>query len=188
MQRSIDNTAGRGGKESMEVSKLFSEAEIAKTVGRLADRIRRDYQGRNPLLVGCLTGSFVFMADLVRRLGIPLECDFMKVSSYEERMTAGEVKLILDVTLPVAGRDVIVVDDIVDTGQSVSFICDRLKSKGAKSITTCVLLYKESERQTIPKERIEYLGFTVPDVFVVGYGIDCAHRHRELTYIGAVKT
>ena len=188
MQRSIGNTASHGGGESTEVRRLFSEERIAETVGRLADRIRQDYGGRNPLLMGCLTGSFVFMADLVRRIGIPLECDFMKVSSYEDRMTAGEIKLLLDASLPVAGRDVIVVDDIVDTGQSLSFICDRLKSKGPKSITSCVLMYKESERQTIPKERIDYLGFTVPDVFVVGYGIDCAHRHRELPYIGAVKT
>lgn len=170
----------------MKVTPLLTEVKIAETVGRLAGQIRRDYAGQNPLLIGCLTGSFVFMSDLVRKIAIPLECDFMKVSSYEDRMSAGELKLILDNTLPVAERDVLVVEDIVDTGASLKFICERLQSKGPKSLKTCVLLYKESARVTLPKEGIDYLGFTVPDVFIVGYGIDCAQEHRELPYIGAV--
>lgn len=171
----------------MEVTRLFTEDQIADVVARLAGEIKKDYAGKNPLLIGCLTGSFVFMADLVRKLGIPLECDFMKVSSYEDRMSAGEIKLLLDNTLPVEGRDVLIVEDIVDTGQSLRFICDRLKSKKPKSLKTCILLYKESPRMTLKKEAIDYLGLTVPDVFIVGYGIDCAQEHRELPYIGSVK-
>lgn len=171
----------------MSVKQLFSESQILEVVEGLAKRISRDYQGKNPLLIGCLTGSFVFMADLVRRLGIPIECDFMKVSSYEDRMSAGEIKLLLDATLPVAGRHVLIIEDIVDTGQSLTYITQRLKSKKPASIESCVLLYKESPRITVPKDSIKYLGMTVHDVFIVGYGIDCAQKHRELPYIGHIE-
>lgn len=172
----------------MEVTPLITEARIKETVKRLSDDLRRDYKDKNPLLIGCLTGSFVFMADLVRYLAFPLECDFMKVSSYEDRMTAGELKLLLDNTLSVKDRHVVVVEDIVDTGASLKFICERLESKGPASISTCVLIYKESPRATIPKNGIDYLGVAIPDVFIVGYGIDCAQRYRELPYIGSVKS
>jgi len=171
----------------MEIKPLIAAEEIGGKVSEIASRISRDYDGRTPLLVGCLTGSFVFMADLVRGLSIPVECDFMKVSSYEDRMTAGEIRLILDNTLPVEGRDVILVEDIVDTGASLSFLRRRLSSKGPASLRSCVLIYKESPRISIRKEEIDYLGFVVPDVFIVGYGIDCAQRWRELPYIGAVE-
>lgn len=171
----------------MEIRPLINGAEIKDIVLKLASKIKKDYKDKNPLLIGCLTGSFVFMADLVREISMPLECDFMKVSSYEDRMTAGELKLILDNTLPVKGRDVIVVEDIVDTGASLSYICERLKTKKPKGLATCVLLYKESPRTTLPKEKIDYLGITIPDLFIVGYGIDYAQRHRELPYIGSVK-
>jgi len=171
----------------MSVKQLISEKEVLEVVGNLARRIGRDYQGKKPLLIGCLTGSFVFMADLVRRLTIPVECDFMKVSSYEDRMSAGEIKLLLDATLPVKDRHVIVIEDIVDTGQSLTFILERLRSKNPKSLESCVLLYKESPRITIPKNSILYLGSAVPDVFIVGYGIDYAQNHRELPYVGYVE-
>lgn len=171
----------------MEIKPLINEPQIQRAILKLAGQIKIDYKRRNPLLIGCLTGSFVFMADLVRNLAIPLECDFMKVSSYEDRMTAGKLKLLLDNTLPVNGRDVIVVEDIVDTGASLKFICEHLRAKNPASLATCVLLYKESPRVTIPKEKIDYLGMAIPDVFIVGYGIDYAQHYRELPYIGAVK-
>jgi hypoxanthine phosphoribosyltransferase len=170
----------------MEMTPLITEERIAEAVERLASEIRRDYAGKRPLLIGCLTGSFMFMADLVRRIGLPLECDFMKVSSYEDRTTAGEIALLLDNTLPVAGRDVLLVEDIVDTGASLQFIRERLAGKRPGSLATCVLLYKESPRVTIPKGEIDYLGIAIPDVFVVGYGIDYAQRYRELPFIGAM--
>jgi hypoxanthine phosphoribosyltransferase len=171
----------------MKVKELFSEKHILETVGRLSAKIAADYKDKDPLIIGCLTGSFVFMADLVRRLFIPVECDFMKVSSYEDRMSAGEIKLLLDATLPVKGRNVLVVEDIVDTGQSLKFIMDRLGSMGVASLESCVLLYKESPRITISKDSIKYLGLTVPDVFIVGYGIDCAQKFRELPFIGCIE-
>lgn len=170
-----------------EIKSLISEEEIARIVDVLALKIKKDYAGKKPLLIGCLTGSFVFMADLVRRIGIPLECDFMKVSSYEDRMSAGELKLLLDNTLPVKGRDVIIVEDIVDTGASLEFLRARLKSKGPGSLKSCVLIYKESPRVRLKKEEIDYLGRTIPDLFIVGYGVDCAQNHRELAYIGTVR-
>lgn len=170
----------------MKIECLFDEAAIREAVESLGGMLRNDYAGKNPLLIGCLTGSFVFMADLIRAAAIPLECDFMKVSSYEDKMTAGEIKLILDNTLPVVDRDVIVVEDVVDTGASLRFITERLKSKNPKSLKTCVLFYKESARATLSKESLDYLGFAVPDVFIVGYGIDCAQHYRELKFIGAV--
>jgi hypoxanthine phosphoribosyltransferase len=170
----------------MNVTQLFSEKQILEIVDGLAKRIHQDYDGKNPHLVGCLTGSFVFMADLVRRLGIPISCDFMKVSSYEDRMSAGEIRLLLDATLPVKDRHVIIVEDIVDTGQSLTFIKKRLEAMQPASLETCVLLYKESPRIMLPKNSIKYLGLTVPDVFIVGYGIDCAQKFRELPYVGFV--
>jgi hypoxanthine phosphoribosyltransferase len=172
----------------MNVKKLIDEERVLKVVDELASRINSDYKGKEPLLIGCLTGSFVFMADLVRRLKIPVECDFMKVSSYGDRMSAGELKLLLDVTLPVKDRHVLVVEDIVDTGQSLSYIMERLRSMKPKSLESSVLLYKESERSTLSKSSIKYLGLTVPDLFIVGYGIDCAQKFRELPYIASVET
>lgn len=171
----------------MEMTPLITEAEIAEAVDRLAGRIRRDYAGKTPLFIGCLTGSFVFMADLVRRAAIPCECDFMKLSSYGDQTTAGEIQLLLDHTLPVEGKHVVLVEDIVDTGASLGFIRQRVAARGPAGLASCVLLYKESPRQTLAKGAIEYLGITIPDRFIVGYGIDCAQQYRELPYIAAVK-
>ena len=171
----------------MRPAQLISNIEISKKISFLARKIKKDYKDRNPLIIGCLTGSFVFMADLIREIAIPLECDFMKLSSYQNRMSAGKIKLILDNTISVKGRDVIIVEDIVDTGASLKFIRSRLLKKKPKSLAVCTLLYKESPRATFPKEKIDYLGFVIPDKFVVGYGIDYAQGYRELSYIGVVK-
>ena len=171
----------------MNVNKLLSEEDISQVVADLAGQVSRDYQSKELLIIGCLTGSFVFMADFIRNLTIPTNCDFIKVSSYEDRMSAGEIKLLMDVTLPLEGRDVLIVEDIVDTGQSLSFIMEHLRKKKPASLEACSLLYKESERSTLPKSAIRYLGRTVPDVFVVGYGIDYAQSFRELGYIGYIQ-
>lgn len=170
----------------MTVKKIFSERELRKTVRSLAKRINQDYQDKELLIIGCLTGSFVFIADLIRELKIPVSCDFIKLSSYENRMSAGEIKLLLDVALPIKDRHILIVDDIVDTGRSLQFMMDHLRAKRPASLESCVLLYKESGRVTIPKDAIKYLGRVVPDLFVVGYGVDYAQKYRELPYIGYV--
>lgn len=171
-------------KHQADITKLHGAKDIERMVEGLARRIDQDYRGREVILVGCLTGAFVFMADLMRRLTIGVECDFIRVSSYEDRMQAGTLRLDSDLVRPVGGRDVIIVEDIVDTGQTLTFIRNHILSKNPASVKTCALLYKRSARSTLTEQDIDYLGCAVPDVFVVGYGIDCAQKHRSLPYIG----
>jgi hypoxanthine phosphoribosyltransferase len=144
-----------------------------------------DYAGKSLLVLGVLHGAFVFMADLIRRLTIPVRCGFVMVSSYGDRTsTSGRVRLKLDATLPVEGNHVLLVDDIVDTGISTAWLLDHLTRKKPASLRLCALLDKPARRRT--PVNIDYVGFEVPDRFVVGYGIDCAGRHRELPYVGYV--
>jgi len=158
---------------------LISRDKIAKAVDRLAREISRDYQGRQPLLVGILKGSFVFMADLVRRLDLPLELDFIRLSSYgSARESSGRVRVVQGLQTRIKGRDVLVVEDIVDTGITVSFLLDYLMKKKPASLKLCALADKPSRRR-VPAP-IDYLGFAVPDKFVVGYGLDCDERLRNL--------
>ena len=158
---------------------FIQAAEINATVVRLASEITRDYREKNPVLIGILKGSFIFMADLVRQLDFPLELDFVQLSSYgDSRNTSGRVDVKLDIGTDVRNRDLIVVEDIVDTGLTVSFLLDYLKKKEPASIKLCALTEKPSRRQ-VPVD-IDYLGFTVPDNFLVGYGLDCAGKYRNL--------
>ena len=164
---------------------LFSKQIIAATVKRLAAEVSQDYRDKNPLLVGILKGSFVFMADLVRLLDFPLEVDFVKLSSYGRgRSSAGELKMQQGIRSPVRGRHVLVVEDIIDTGQSLSFFMDYLSKKKPASLKLCVLTDKPS-RRVVPVT-IDYLGFTVPDKFIVGYGLDWDEKFRNLPYIGYI--
>ena len=158
---------------------FIQAAEINATVVRLASEITRDYREKNPVLIGILKGSFIFMADLVRQLDFPLELDFVQLSSYgDSRNTSGRVDVKLDIGTDVRNRDLIVVEDIVDTGLTVSFLLDYLKKKEPASIKLCALTEKPSRRQ-VPLV-IDYLGFTVPDKFLVGYGLDYAEKYRNL--------
>lgn len=158
---------------------LFHRREIEATVERLAAEIKRDYQGKNPLLVGVLKGSFVFMADLVRRLDFPLEVDFVTVSSYgRAKESSGKIKVVQGLRSQIRGRDVLVVEDIVDTGHSAAFLLDYLQKKRPASLKLCSLTSKPSRRQ-VPVT-IDYLGFTVPNRFIVGYGIDWDEKFRNL--------
>jgi hypoxanthine phosphoribosyltransferase len=158
---------------------LISRDEIAKAVDRLAREINKDYQGKQPLLIGILKGSFMFVADLIRQLDLPLELDFVRLSSYGvARESSGKVKVIQGVKTPVKDRDVLVAEDIVDTGITTSFLLDYLKKKRPASLKLCVLTDKPSGRR-VPV-RIDYRGFTVPDKFIVGYGLDCDERFRNL--------
>jgi hypoxanthine phosphoribosyltransferase len=158
---------------------LISRDEIAEAVTRLAREITRDYQGKQPLLIGILKGSFVFMADLIRRLDLPLEVEFIKLSSYgSARQSSGKVRVVQGLQTLIKGRDVLVVEDIVDTGTTTSFLVDYLKKKKPTSLKLCALTDKPS-RHKVPVS-IDYLGFTVPDKFIVGYGIDFDERFRSL--------
>ena len=162
-----------------QVKILIRRDQIAKAVDRLASEIKRDYQDKQPLLIGVLKGSFVFMADLIRQLDSPLELDFVRLSSYgAARESSGKVRVIQGVKTPVKGKDVLVIEDIVDTGITISFLLDYLKKKQPASLKLCALTDKPSRRK-IPVP-IDYLGFTVPNEFVVGYGLDCDQRFRNL--------
>jgi hypoxanthine phosphoribosyltransferase len=158
---------------------LFPRAEIEVAVNRLASAIKRDYHDKNPLLVGILKGSFMFMADLVRLLDFPLEVEFVRLSSYSSgQQTSGRVKVVQGLRSAITGRDVLVVEDIVDTGITITFLLDYLKKKNPASLRLCSLTDKPSRRQ-VPVT-IDYLGFTVPDKFLVGYGLDFNEKYRNL--------
>lgn len=158
---------------------FISREEIARKVAVLAARIRADYVGKNPVLIGALKGSFIFISDLVRALDMPLGVDFISVSSYGDgKESCGKVQLTQDLKSPIEGRDVLVVEDIVDTGLTLASVLENLKGKGAASVKVCALLDKPSRRR-VPVH-IDYVGFTVPDKFIVGYGLDFNEQYRYL--------
>lgn len=158
---------------------LLTEEEIKKKVGELGRRISQDYRGKCPILIGVLNGSFVFCADLFREITIDCEVDFIKISSYGEAMeTSGIVKLLKDIDAHLEGRHILVVEDIVDSGYSVKFLEKKLKQAKPKSLKFVSLLVKEGGRR-IPYD-IDYIGFKVPNRFVVGYGLDYAQKFRNL--------
>ena len=158
---------------------LFSRDEITAVVKKLSIEIGREYRGKCPLLIGVLKGSFIFMADLIRSLDFPLEVEFIELSSYgSSRESSGRVRMIKDLTAKVRDRHILVVEDIVDTGITVSFLIDYLKKKKPASLKLCALADK-SARRKVPLS-VDYLGFTVPDKFIVGYGIDWDEKYRYL--------
>ena len=158
---------------------LFSRQEIADRINRLAAELNRDYHGKHPLLLGVLKGSFVFMADLIRLLDFPLEVEFIRLSSYGGDMdSSGRIKVVQGLRVPIKGRDVLVVEDIVDTGLTIAFLLDYLRKEEPTSLKLCVLTDKPSRRQVLVT--IDYLGFTVPDKFLVGCGLDWDEKFRHL--------
>jgi hypoxanthine phosphoribosyltransferase len=158
---------------------LIPRAEVASAVARLAAQISRDYRDKDPLFIGVLKGSFIFMADLVRALDFPLELDFVGLSSYGNgKESSGNVRIEQDLRSGVRNRHVLVVEDIIDTGTTVVFLMDYLKKKRPASLKLCALLDKPSRRR-VPVT-IDYLGLTVPDKFLVGYGLDCNEKYRNL--------
>ena len=162
-----------------EPTVLFPREQIAATVKRLAAEIERDYQGRYPFLVGILKGCFIFMADLIRLLNFPLEVEFISLSSYGRgRDSSGKIRVVQGLRSPIEGRDVLIVEDIVDTGRTISFLINYLRERKPASLRLCALTDKPSRRQ-VPVT-IDYLGFTVPDKFIVGYGLDWGERFRYL--------
>lgn len=158
---------------------LYTRDEIAAAVARLAAEIRQDYQSKHPVLIGILKGSFVFMADLIRLLDFPLEVEFIGLSSYGRgTVSSGKVKVVHGLTSSIKGREVVVIEDIVDTGFTTAFLLDYLRRMKPASLKLCALTDKPSRRQ-VPVA-IDYLGFTVPDKFIVGYGIDWDEKFRYL--------
>ena len=165
---------------------LFSEQQLADKVAELGARISADYEGKNPLVVSVLKGSYVFMADLTRKITIPCNVDFMAVSSYGAgTKTTGEVQIIKDIGSKIDGRHLIIVEDILDSGVTLHYLMQILAARGANSIRLCTLLSKP-ERRKIQVD-VDYLGFEIPDEFVVGYGLDYAEKYRNLPYIGILK-
>ncbi|QGQ93702.1 hypoxanthine phosphoribosyltransferase [Paenibacillus psychroresistens] len=165
---------------------LFTEEEIQLKVKELGKQITADYAGRNLLVICVLKGAFIFMADLVKAMDIPLEIDFMAVSSYGvTTKSSGVVKIIKDLDIPVEGRDVMIVEDIIDSGLTLSYLIDVLERRNALSIAV-VTLFDKPARRTVDLEP-DYKGYTLPDAFVVGYGLDYAEKYRNLPYIGILK-
>ncbi|MBE6611851.1 MAG: hypoxanthine phosphoribosyltransferase [Ruminococcaceae bacterium] len=171
-----------------EVEKiLVSEAEIDEIVTRIAAEVSRDYEGRRLVLLCILKGSVVFMGDLMKKITIPVEIDFMKVSSYGSgTATSGTVNLILDLHRnDLAESDILIVEDIIDSGRTLSYLVNYLRLKGARSVKTVTMLDKPDRRQV--KFTPDYCGKVIPDEFVVGYGLDYAEKYRALPYIGILK-
>ena len=165
---------------------LISTDEIQQRIREIGAEIARDYAGLNPLLIGVLKGACTFLSDVMRAADIPLSVEFMAISSYGAGMrTSGEVRILKDLDVAIEGRHILVVEDIVDTGLTLSYLLANLKSRGAASVKLAALLDKfERREKEVP---IDYLGFQIPDKFVVGYGLDFADRYRNLPFIGVLK-
>ena len=174
-------SARASGDERFGLGKvLISNDEIMARVGELGAAITRDYQGREPLLIGVLKGAFVFMADLARAIDLPLELDFMAVASYgAATTTSGIVRIVKDLDIDLSGRDVIIVEDIVDSGLTLSYLRKGLLARKPASLAVCALFVKSEEKRT--KVDVAYLGFEIPSHFVVGYGLDLKERYRNLS-------
>jgi len=171
-------------KENLEV--LISVKDLKKRIKELADEISTDYKGKTPVFVSILKGGGFFLADLVREMKLDLTLDYIAASSYGEGTeSSGNVRILKDLSAPIDGKDVIIVEDIIDTGYTLKAIRDMLKARKASSVKVCVLLDKPDRRKV--DVSVDYLGFTIPDLFVVGYGIDYAERYRNLPYIAALK-
>ena len=165
---------------------LFTEQELKDRVAEIAAQIDKDYAGKEPMLISVLRGSFIFMADLARSITLPCTVDFMAVSSYGAGTTSsGQVKITKDLSESIEGRDIIVVEDILDSGNTLSYLFQLLQARHPASVRLCTLLDKPS-RRTKPVTA-DYTGFTVEDLFVVGYGLDYAEKYRNLPYIGILK-
>jgi hypoxanthine phosphoribosyltransferase len=170
------------------IEPMISAERLQQRIAELGAEIARDYQGKNPLLIGVLKGACIFISDLLRNADLRLGIEFMAISSYgSSTRTSGEVRIVKDLDVPIEGRDILVVEDIVDTGLTLSYLLANLKSRGARSVKLVALLDKPERRKRDVKVEIDYLGFTIPDAFVVGYGLDFAERYRNLPFIGVLK-
>ncbi|MGE0321473.1 MAG: hypoxanthine phosphoribosyltransferase [Polyangiaceae bacterium] len=167
------------------IETIFTAEQISARVKELGTEISRDYQKRSLVLLCILKGSFVFAADLARAIDIPLRIEFMGLSSYgEDTKSSGVVQITQDVSTPLAGEDVLIVEDIVDTGLTLHYLLQQIQTRGPASVRICSLLHKPAREKK--KVAIDYLGFTIEDRFVIGYGLDWAQKYRNLPFIGEV--
>ncbi len=165
---------------------LISEEELNSIVEDIAKRINEDYKGKNLLLVGLLKGSIAFMADLMKKLEVDCKIDFICVSSYgSSTESSGRVNIIKDVSQSVEGMDILIIEDIIDSGNTLAFILKYFEAKGANSVKICTLLSKPSRR--VVQIPVDYIGREIPDEFVIGYGLDYAEKYRNLPYVGILK-
>lgn len=164
---------------------LISEDRLARRVRQLAASIQRDYRRREPVLVALLSGTVMFLADLIRCLELPLRLDFLAVSSYGVGVTSGELVFNKELRLDIQGKEVLVVEDILDTGRTLAAVLEKLRALRPRDLRVCVLLDKPARRQVAVTAH--YTGFCIPDYFVVGYGLDFAERYRNLPFIGVLK-
>lgn len=165
---------------------LVTEEEIQKKVKELGEQITRDYQGKNLMLVGILKGAVMFLSDLAKNIRMPVMIDFMAVSSYgNSTESSGIVRIVKDLDCSVHDKDILIVEDIIDTGLTLSYLTDNLKKRKAKSVKIVTLLDKPERRKVeVP---VDYVGFVIPDEFVIGYGIDYAEKYRNLPFVAALK-
>jgi hypoxanthine phosphoribosyltransferase len=170
-----------------KISVLFTEEEVNARIREMGKQISRDYEGKSLHMVGILKGATFFACELAKRITVPVTIDFMSVSSYGDATeSSGVVKITKDLDEPLEGKDVLVVEDIVDTGNTLSYLLDNLQKRGSSSVRLCSLLNKPDRR--IKEVNVDYTGFVIPDAFVVGYGLDYAQKYRNLPYIGIVET
>ena len=163
---------------------LIKETDIQQKVQEIGEKINAEYKDRKPILIGVLKGAFVFLADLLREIDIPVEIDFLSIHSYDGTESSGVVRITHDLSLNIEDRDVILDEDIIDTGRTVSYIIENLRTKKPRSLVVCSLLNKETRR--VVDVPLTYVGFTIPGVFVVGYGLDYDNRYRNLRCIGVL--
>jgi hypoxanthine phosphoribosyltransferase len=162
---------------------LIDEETLAEKIKELGEKITKDYEGKTPILVGLLKGAVPFMAAIMKEIKLPVNIDFMGVSSYGNKSTSsGVVRILHDLSLDIEGKEILIIEDIIDSGNTLSYLLNVLENKGAKDIKICTLLDKPSRREKDIK--VDYVGFEIPDEFLVGFGLDYAEKYRNLPYIG----
>ena len=171
---------------SETIHELISEAEVAEKIAQLGAQISKDYEGEEIYMLCILKGGVFFMTELAKHVTVPVELDFMSVSSYgSQTRSSGNVRIIKDLDTPITGKHVLVVEDIIDTGRTLAYLLENLQQRGPKSLKLCTLLDKPEERVT--DVDVDYVGFQIPNKFVVGYGLDYDQHYRNLPYIGVVE-
>ncbi len=172
-------------KDIQEV--LLSEEQIKARIAQLGQELMQEYADKNPIFVGVLKGVVVFYADMIRAFHAPCQLDFMWISSYEGTQSTGNIRVRQDVSEDLKGRHVVILEDILDTGRSLQFVCQHLRSKGVASLKVCTLLDKPEGRLPDVQMEADYVGFAIPNAFVVGYGLDFNEQYRNLPYVGILK-